>query len=216
MSKYAYAILGLCIASVFFLNYLTRNSDQITPEENQPVDQSVDYTTGTHQGYVMSAKEENGRVYLSIDFLQSFTIHKGAFMAALEDDYCNVEKIKTHIDTTYPSDTPVKIVQELRNLSTKEDVLIYFGKVLERDIDAVSNYTGCFPNGIRYFRNKSKVVRERTISPMLKTSIDGVLVTYETVAKYFKEMDIQAENPPVYSITMENGVVLNIENAPAW
>ncbi len=215
MSKYAYAILGLCIASVFFLNYLTRNPDQITPEENQPVDQSIDYTTGTHLGYIMSAKAESGRVYLSIDFLQSFITNKAAFLSAIEDDYCSLEKIIAHVNATYPENTNSKIIQDFQSLKTKEDTLIYFGKVSIKDIDVISPYTGCFPNGVRYTRNKSKIVRDRSISPTLRAVLSGTVVTYDNAATYFAEKGALKDSLPMYSITMSDGVVLNIEDVPA-
>lgn len=205
MNKYIYGILGLSIASLIFLGYIfTRDTDEVTTAENQPVDLSIDYTNGTHYGYINSYKSESGRVYLSIDFVQAFASKKSSFMASVNEGMCPLEKLQENVRTNYPDETEVLALQN------NTDASVYFGKMSEEQIIDFAKRTGCFPYGINYTRNKSTVERERSLEANFTSTIDGQTITESTIIGFLNQK--KARNPmgTLYKITLKNSIVTKI------
>lgn len=212
MNKYTYTILGLCIASFVFLGImLTRQ--EVDTEDNIPVDLSVDYTNGTHLGYINSFKNESGRTYLSIDFLQAFVSKKGSFMASVEDRVCSLESMQQHIRSQFPNEVNKKTVAEVLSFTEIPQSLVQLGKMNDEEITEIARMSGCFPNGINYTRNRSTVERERSVSPAFTSTLNGQVVTYENIVAYLKAEKAKNSSPLTYMITLKEGVVTKLDVA---
>lgn len=211
MNKYTYSILGLCIISLITLGLtFGRDSEEVTPAENQPVDLSIDYTNGTHYGYINTYKSESGRVYLSIDFVQAFASKKSAFLASIAEEMCPLSSIQQYITTSYPNELTTNKFADVLSLQNPTEAAVYFGKMTEDEIKNFAQYTGCFPYGINYTRNRSTVERERSLSTYFSSIIDGETITQKNIMSF---LDKKTEENPVkilYKITLKDSIVTKI------
>lgn len=212
MNKYTYSILGLCILSLVFLGVvLNKNTEQVDSEDNQPVDLSIDYTNGTHMGYINSFKSESGRTYLSIDFLQAFVTKKGAFVASIEENFCPLETMQQHIRETYPDELEKKKIKEVLALQNTMEAAVFFSKMPSQEVEDIAQYSGCFPNGINYTRNKSIVERERIVSPSFVSTLEGETVTYENIIPFLTRKKSENSEHLTYMITLKNSIVTKLD-----
>ncbi len=96
---------------------------------------NYEYTNGVYWGIIKKSAIANGKLILTIDFLQSFATQKETVLAAIQDDVCK-----------FPSNMGIKNKQE------------FVAKVMtltEGEIGAFIAKTNCFPDGITYYRNAS-------------------------------------------------------------
>lgn len=210
MNKYTYSVLGLCILSLIFLG-VTLAQDKVDTEDNVPVDLGVDYTNGTHLGYINSFKNESGRTYLSIDFLQSFATKKGSFMASIEDGVCSLPALQQNIQSQHANELNKKNVSEAMVLTEIPEALLFFGKLSDSEIEDFARLSGCFPKGINYTRNRSMVERERIVSPAFRATLEGEVVTYENIILFLNRKKSENTEPLTYMITLKNSIVTKLD-----
>lgn len=102
------------------------------------------YTNGVFWGVITKSNIANGKLILTVDFLQSFSSDKETAVAAIEDDMCQP-----------PSNEGIK---------NKQEFLAKVKSLSESEVDEFMSKTGCFPNGIVYYRNSSPMLRSKDVA----------------------------------------------------
>jgi hypothetical protein len=134
-------------------------------------DQVFNYENGTYWGIIKKSAIANGKLVLTIDFLQSFDTNKATAIAAIEDDVCK-----------YPSNAGIK---------SKQEFLAKVRSLPESEVDNFMATTFCFPNGLEYYRNASSQLRSKDVAanfiayypayPSFEITNTGSITTLNTV-----------------------------------
>jgi len=103
-----------------------------------------EYKNGTYWGVVKKSAIANGKLILTIDFLQSFSTKKETVIAAIQDDVCPI-----------PSNMGLK---------TKQEFVAKIMSLGENEIEAFIAKTSCFKNGITYLRNSNTQLVSRDMA----------------------------------------------------
>lgn len=155
---------------------------------------NYEYTNGVYWGIIKKSAIVNGKLVLTIDFLQSFATPKETLLAAIQDDVCK-----------FPSNQGIKNKQEFIN------------KVMalnESEIGAFVAKTGCFPNGISYYRNATAQLTSKDVAanfiayypayPSTTITNTGNATTLNTF------INKQGPSNPAWQITIKDNKVVSL------
>ncbi|MBC7766662.1 hypothetical protein H7Y21_01560 [Arenimonas sp.] len=155
---------------------------------------NYEYQNGVFWGIIKKSAIANGKLILTIDFIQSFATQKETILAAIQDDVCK-----------FPSNQGIKTKQEFIN------------KVMslnDTELSALISKTNCFPNGIVYYRNASaKLISKDVASNFIayypkngtvETTNTGNMETLNTY------VNLVGPSNPKWQITIKDGKVVSL------
>ncbi|MBC7982061.1 hypothetical protein H7X65_03210 [Candidatus Parcubacteria bacterium] len=156
--------------------------------------QIYNYENGVYWGIIKKSAITGNKLVLTIDFLQTFETHKEMVLASIQDDICK-----------YPSNMGIKSKQE------------FYTKVSGLQESQISDYmatSGCFPNGIEYYRNASALLRSKDVAanfiayypkaPSDELTNTGSITTLNGV------INTQGPANPRWQITIKNNKVVEL------
>ena len=153
-----------------------------------------EYTNGVFWGIIKKSAIVNGKLVLTIDFVQSFATPKETLLAAIQDDICK-----------FPSNQGIK---------SKQEFIAKVTALKDSEFSAFVVKTGCFPNGVVYYRNASaelisKDVAANFIAYYQKNGATETTNTgnIETLNSY---VNLVGPSNPKWQITIKDNKVVSL------